>query len=159
MNYEESKKALDKIRSKDEVMFRMAISHLIDVGIRHLSDDNVEVTCAEIMKEDDTKSFMTNKYKCDLVRMAAEIAKIDHIHLLVYIQQEVEYDVRQEKIGYHRSVELLRRCMDWMSEYGTYETPILRDAFLDSCGFSEEEVEQLGFGYVFPENRCEEEEE
>ena len=36
---------------------------------------------------------MTNNFKCDLVRMAGELAKIDHIHLLVYIQREVAYDV------------------------------------------------------------------
>ena len=36
---------------------------------------------------------MTNNYKCDLVRMASELAKIQHIHLLVYIQREVAYDV------------------------------------------------------------------
>ena len=93
MTYKESKKTLDKIRSYDEVMFRMAISHLMDVGIRHLDKENVEKTCNAIQKEDDSRSFMTNNYKCDLVKMAGEIAKIDHINLLVYIQREVTYDV------------------------------------------------------------------
>lgn len=93
MVYLESKKKIDKIRSYDEMMFRMAISHLIDVGIRHLDEENIEFTCEEIQKEDDSKSFMTNNYKCDLVRMAGELAKIDHIHLLVYIQREVTYDI------------------------------------------------------------------
>ena len=36
---------------------------------------------------------MTNNFKCDLIRIAGELAKIDHIHLLVYIQREVFYDV------------------------------------------------------------------
>ena len=93
MTYAESKKALDKIRRYDEMMFRMAISHLIDVGIRHLDEENIDRTCKAIQKEDDSKSFMTNNYKCDLVRMAGELAKIDHIHLLVYIQRDVAYDV------------------------------------------------------------------
>lgn len=93
MTYAESKKIIDKIRCYDEMMFRMAISHLMDVGIRHLDDENVERTCKEIQKEDDSKSFMTNNYKCDLVKMAGELAKIEHIHLLVYIQREVAYDV------------------------------------------------------------------
>ena len=57
MNYCESKKVLDKIRSYDEVMFRMAISHLMDVGIRHLNEENIERTCKAIQKEDDSKSF------------------------------------------------------------------------------------------------------
>lgn len=93
MNYAESKRKIDEIRRYDEIMFRMAISHLIDVGIRHLNEENIERTCEEIKKEDDSKSFMTNSYKCDLVRMAGELAKIEHIHLLVYIQREVTYDV------------------------------------------------------------------
>lgn len=93
MTYAESKKILDKIRNRNEMMFRMAISHLMDVGIRHLDEENIEETCKAINKEDDSKSFMTNNFKCDLVRMAGELAKIDHIHLLVYIQREITYDV------------------------------------------------------------------
>ena len=85
MTYLESKQKIDKIRLYDEMMFRMAISHMIDVGIRHLNEENIKRTCEEIQKEDDRHSFMTNNYKCDLVRMAGELAKIDHIHLLVYI--------------------------------------------------------------------------
>lgn len=92
-SYLESKNTLDKIRRYDEMMFRMAISHLMDVGIRHLDEENIKRTCEEIQKENDSKSFMTNNYKCDLVRMAGELAKIEHIHLLVYIQREVTYYV------------------------------------------------------------------
>lgn len=93
MNYSESKREIDTIRRYDEMMFRMAISHLMDVGVRNLDEENIERTCKAIQKEDDSKSFMTNNFKCDLVRMAGELAKIDHIHLLVYIQREVAYDV------------------------------------------------------------------
>ena len=94
MTYTESKLKIDKIRNENhEIMFRMAISHLMDVGIRHLDEGNIEYTCNEIQKEDDSHSFMTNNFKCELVRMAGELAKIEHTHLLVYIQREVTYDV------------------------------------------------------------------
>lgn len=94
MTYAESKKVLDEIRNRNhEMIFRMAISHLMDVGIRHLDEENIERTCEEIQKEDDSKAFMTNNFKCELIRVAGELAKIDHIHLLVYIQREVFYDV------------------------------------------------------------------
>ena len=93
MTYAESKKKIDEIRRYDEVMFRMAISHLVDVGIRHLDEDNIKRTCDAIQKEDDSRSFMTNNYKCDLIRMAGELAKIEHIHLLIYIQREIVYDI------------------------------------------------------------------
>ena len=53
MTYAESKTTLDKIRKYDEIMFRMAISHLMDVGMRHLDEENIERTCEAIQKEDD----------------------------------------------------------------------------------------------------------
>ena len=93
MTYCESVKILDEIRKRDEVLFRMGISHLMDVGMRNLMDENVERTCKAILEEDDSKSFMTNGYKCAIVRTASELAKINHIHLLVYIQDEIVYDV------------------------------------------------------------------
>ena len=37
MNYKEIEKMLNEIRNEDEMMFRMAVSHLMDVGIRHLT--------------------------------------------------------------------------------------------------------------------------
>ena len=93
MNYKETKQKLDELRNKNEILFRMAISQLMDVGIRHLTEENIEETCVEIMKEDDSWSFMSNAFKCGIVKTAGELAKLDHIHLLVYISREVEYDV------------------------------------------------------------------
>lgn len=98
--YVESKKQIEAIRNKaGETMFRMAISHLMDVGIRHLTEENVEEACKEIMQEDDSKAFMTNEFKCDLVRAAYELAQVPHIELLVYIQREVKYDVFDDNKG------------------------------------------------------------
>lgn len=93
MSYKEAEKNINDIRSRDEIMFRMAVSHLMDVGIRHLNDENVTATCESIMKQDDSHSFMTNEYQCYIVRTAAELAKFNHIHLLVYISKNVEYSV------------------------------------------------------------------
>ncbi len=93
MSYKESEDKINDIRRRDEMLFRMAISHLMDVGIRHLTDENVSETCESIMEQDDSHSFMTNEYQCDLVRTAAELAKLNHIHLLVYISENIEYSV------------------------------------------------------------------
>ena len=93
MNYKEAVNELDKMRRSNEVIFRMAISHLMDVGIRNLTDENVEYTCQEIMKEDDSHSFMTNEFSCGIVRTAAKIAKIDHTYVLAYIGKTIKYDV------------------------------------------------------------------
>lgn len=97
MTYQESKKTLDAIRNRNEIMFRMAISHLMDVGIRNLDEAGIRLTCNAIEKEDDYNHIMTNAFKCDIVKTAGELAKIDHIHLLVYIQKEIVYDVGQDE--------------------------------------------------------------
>lgn len=155
-NYAESKQKLDTIRNRDEMLFRMAISHLMDVGIRHLTDENITETCAEIMKEDDTHSFMTNKYQCAIVKTAGELAKIDHIHLLNYISKEVHYDVGDNKISYQRAIELLMACMETLYEShdgDCYYT--LRD-LKDCCNFGDNEIEELGYGFLLD---VEEEEE
>lgn len=93
MDYKEVEKVLNEIRERDEMLFRMAISHLIDVGTRHLTEEMVEQTCKEIMTEDDTHSFMTNEYKCELVRTAAKIAEVGIINMLVYVTRNVKYSV------------------------------------------------------------------
>ena len=93
MNYKEAAKILRKMQSNNELIFRMAVSHLMDVGIRHLTDENVEYTCEKIMEQDDSKAFMTNEFQCEIVRTAAKIAKIDHTYVLSYIAKNIEYDV------------------------------------------------------------------
>lgn len=96
MTYKETKNKLDELRRTNEMMFRMSISHLMDVGIRHLTEECIKETCEAIMQEDDSKAFMTNEFKCELIKMSGELAKLDHIHLLVYISREVYYDVGQD---------------------------------------------------------------
>jgi hypothetical protein len=145
--YAENKKILDKIRSKDEVMFRMAISHLMDVGVRHLTEENIQSTCKGIAKRDDSKAFMTNDYMCDLVIMAGEVAKVPHIDLLVYIQREIEYDVSDGVMSYKRAVELLEGCMSNINQWNDWDNSLTLHEFED-IGFDDDEIGALGFGCV-----------
>ena len=80
-------------RDYGEITFRMAISHLMDVGIKNLTPELVNEAKDEIMKQDDRKMFVTNELLCDVVECAGELAKIDATYLLVYIGRNVEYDV------------------------------------------------------------------
>ena len=145
MTYAESKKKLDELRRTNEAVFRMAVSHLMDVGIRHLTEENIEATCKEIMQEDDSKSFMTNEFKCDLIRMAGELAKLDHIHLLVYISREVYYGVDDNHISYQRAIQMVQECVDWIAS-GVDSMDAYND--LMGIGFDGEELECLGYGYL-----------
>jgi hypothetical protein len=145
-NYAESKKRIEEIRSKDEIMFRMAISHLMDVGIRHLTEENIQNSCAELRKRDDSSSFMTNQYMCDLVIMAGELAGISHIDLLVYIQREVDFDVFDGAVSYKRAIGLLKNCMAWTIEEVPDSTTAKEE--FDCIGFTDDEIEALGFSYL-----------
>ncbi len=143
-NYKENKIKLDNLRNRhDELMFRMAISHLMDVGIRHLTEENVKHTCEQIMKEDDSHALMTNHYRCDLVWLAYDLAQIPHLDLLVYIQREIDYDIFDGAPSYKRSVQLLKSCVDW-----TACDQLPEDALSDmyAIGFSNDEIEFVGFG-------------
>ena len=154
-NYKETKKKIDAIRNKNEVMFRMAVSHLMDVGIRHLTEENITATCAEIMNEDDSRSFMTNSFKCELIKTSGALAKFDHIHVLTYISREVCFDVGDHALSYDRAIRLLSRCMDQLYENhgdGWYTLNELRD-----IGFEDDEIEVLGCGYLLDLDKGEEE--
>lgn len=154
-NYAESKRGIDAIRNKcGEMMFRMAISHLMDVGIRHLTEETVEETCKGIMETDDTNHFMTNEFKCSIVRNAYELAKIPHIDLLVYVQREVVYDVFDGVPSYERAIHLLEGCMSWIESDDSGET---LDNF-EFIGFEEDEIEALGWGYMLDAKEEEDEE-
>lgn len=148
MTYLESKKKLDELRRINEAVFRMAISHLMDCGIRHLTEESIEANCNEIMQEDDSKSLMTNEFKCELLRMSGELAKIDHIHLLVYISREMYFGVDDNHISYQRAIQMIQHCIGWIISESDEE-----DAYNDlvsGIGFDSEEVEELGFGHLVP---------
>ena len=80
-------------RNYGEIIFRMAISHLMDVGMKNLTPELVNEAKDEIMKKDDSRMLVTNELLCDVVECAGELAKIDATYLLVYIGRNVEYDV------------------------------------------------------------------
>ena len=152
MSYQETEATINKLRSHDEIMFRMAISHLMDVGIRNLTPENIEVTCNEIMKEDDSHSFMTNRYQCGLVRLAGELAKLDHIELLVYIQQNVEYavygDDARPVIPYRRMKEIATNALEEINSYPHMcDYRDFTDVLQEDVGMTPEEIE--AFGYEF----------
>lgn len=84
MKFKEYCAGLDELKNKNEILFRLGIYHLMEVGKRALTEENVNATCEEIMKQDDSRSIMSNEYQCDIVKIAAEIAKYDTSALCVY---------------------------------------------------------------------------
>ena len=77
------------------VLFRMALTHLVDVGIRHLNDENVNEAVKQIAanekadKADGVVTIMTAEFQCGIVRCAAELAKFGVWELFSYIKNHV----------------------------------------------------------------------
>ena len=149
-NYAENKKKIEKIRDDyRELAFRAGVSHLMDVGIRHLTKELVDETCAEIMKQDDTNRIMTNDFECDILKVAYELAQIPHIDLLVYIQREVDYDVFDGGISYSRAIKLLKDCVLGIAMQRDGDEETLDK--LENMEFEEDEIRALGFEYLLEE--------
>lgn len=73
----QTKQELDKILNRVGLLvFLMAVSHLYDVGYRHMTEECLQETVEEIKKEDDTCAFMTNGFKVQLLETAFEICQV-----------------------------------------------------------------------------------
>ena len=87
---------INAIESKYGIaLFRMGLTHLVDVGIRHLTDENVEENIKQIMangeadKANGVVNVMTAEFQCAILRCAAELAKFSVWELFDYIKKHV----------------------------------------------------------------------
>lgn len=78
------------------VLFRMGLSHLVDVGHRSLDDEIVEEGIKQIIAqgEEDKASgkipIMTPEFQCNILRCAAELAQFSIWTLFAYIKKHVD---------------------------------------------------------------------
>ena len=77
------------------VLFRMALTHLVDTGHRNFGEAEVEESIAQIMsqgekdKDNGKIPIMTPEFKCEVLRCAAELAKFSPWTLFAYIKEHV----------------------------------------------------------------------
>jgi hypothetical protein len=77
------------------VLFRMGLSHLVDVGHSNLGDDAVEEGIRQIMAQGEVDKaagkmpIMTPEYQCEILRCAAELAHFSIWTLFKYIKKYV----------------------------------------------------------------------
>jgi len=93
-------KAINALENKyGLVLFRMALTHLLDVGVRHLTDENVKESVREITakgeedKANGVITVMTPEFQCDIVRCAAELARFSIWDLFYYIKKHVTVSI------------------------------------------------------------------
>ena len=94
------KEELKKIRDIENryglMLFRMGLSHLVDVGHRHLDNADVDEAIKQIMaqgeedKANGKVATMTPEFQCTIIRCAAELAQFSVWTLFAYIKRFVE---------------------------------------------------------------------
>jgi len=86
----EQLKQIREIENKYGLMvFRMGLTHLVDVGHRNVIGD-VDVAIRQIMAEGENTSIMTPELKCGILRCAAELTEYSIWTLFAYIKKYVE---------------------------------------------------------------------
>jgi hypothetical protein len=84
------------------VLFRMGLTHLVDVGVRHLTDENVKESVRQIAAKSEAEqangvvSVMTAEFQCQIVRCAAELARFSIWELFAYIKNHVAIEEEQQ---------------------------------------------------------------
>jgi len=89
-------KAINDLENKyGLVLFRMGLTHLVDVGVRHLTDENVEESIKQVLAEVEAikanggHPIMTAEFQSSIIRCAAELAKFSIWDLFLYIKEYV----------------------------------------------------------------------
>ena len=154
-NYAESKKQLDAIRDKygckGEIILRCATQYIIEFGQRNFNDEQwFDIAMCGIDRRHDQVEaegeflFITRDFEKAILECAKELAQIDPYDFLIYIQREIY--LGGDGISYQRTIKLLHKCMDWIDETHTtradcYDT-------LQYLDFTDNEIEELGYGYL-----------
>lgn len=76
--------------SRHGVYFRMALSHLLDVGYRHITSEDVEEAKAAILAEKtEGVPVMTPEFQCGLLDLALELTQFSLWELLSYVKTDL----------------------------------------------------------------------
>ena len=91
----ESFRKLDELMLRDELLFRLGVTHLISVGYENLTEEAVERTILVIEKEaleegEDFIPVITPEYKIAILKMAAKIREVPIWTLLKYVSKKVK---------------------------------------------------------------------
>ena len=157
-NYVETKKELNRIRNeygcKGEILFRTAIQYVVECGQQTFQDiewvkEQLDITDKKHDAFDREKKtpFISRDFEKAMIKCAAEIAKVNTYDLLVYIQKEVWLS-HEGGVDYSRAIELLKKCMADIEDARCCNNKDTYEAF-DYIGFTDDEIEEFGFGYVF----------
>lgn len=140
-NYTESKKRIDSIRSEyssaGDIIFRAAIEMLVDTGKDYLSDQS---------SYESMMSFANDGTDRIILKCAHELADINTIDLLVYVQKEL-YLSDDGGMSYQKMARKLSDCIEWI--IGDADCSDVVKDLKYGVGFSENELRSLGYDCLF----------
>ena len=98
-HYQKMTAKMEAIRAVEDkyglILFRTGLSHLINVGVCNLTDENVAEIIEQIKAQGEedvrngVKKIMTPEFECEIVYCAAELAKFSIWDLIKYIKKYV----------------------------------------------------------------------
>ena len=88
-------RVLDELMTRDEILFRVGIGHLLSVGYENLTEEAVMRTIRVIEKEasemdEEAIPVITPEYQIAILRMASRIREVPLWTLLKYISKKVK---------------------------------------------------------------------
>ena len=88
-------RVLDELMTRDEILFRVGIGHLLSVGYENLTEEAVQRTIEVIEKEavemdEGAIPVITPEYQIAILRMASRIREVPLWTLLKYISRKVK---------------------------------------------------------------------
>lgn len=156
------KSSLDKIREKygckGELIFRTSVQYIIDYGKALLNDTKYIEGQLKNIDEKHNKAeaegkvlWVGREFEKDLINCAVEIAKVNTIDIIKYIQKEWLFQEIDEMTYTHAKDLLINIINQKLSET---DTDFARDE-LECAGFDDEDFEALGFAEIFNPEECE----
>ena len=161
--YIDSKKKLDKIRSKygckGEIIFRTAIQMLIDAGKCTILDPAWYQTEMDAIDARHNKAeadgqflFMTRDFEKAIYECAKDLCEVDTYDILTYIQREVW--LGGSEVGepdYQRALQIIRNCLCYVDNEGGYYTsrPSITLKKFREMELTDDEIEYFGWEYLF----------
>lgn len=88
-------RVLDELMTRDAILFRVGIGHLLSVGYENLTEEAVQRTIEVIEKEasemeEEAIPVITPEYQIAILRMASRIREVPLWTLLKYISRKVK---------------------------------------------------------------------
>lgn len=93
----EKMQAIDAIRRRNEILLRVAITHLMDVGWNNITPESVKYTSELIRKREEENekngiiSVMTADFQIAILETALELKEFSPVTILTYASRYLEY--------------------------------------------------------------------